>query len=101
MLAYVISRLRACRTIVIAGLLKLREGYRVRGRLLVFLLFLLLESPVLVYAGILGGLTLALYLAMSVPPETELFVAFLGGGVAVGVLFGILRQMRNQSAPSG
>src|SRR5690242_7833613 len=41
--------------LVVAGLAKVREGYRVRGRLLIFTLFLLLESTTLVYAGILGG----------------------------------------------
>src|SRR5262245_36523084 len=41
--------------LLLAGLSKMREGYRIRGRLLIFVLFLLLESPTLVYAGILGG----------------------------------------------
>ncbi len=87
--------------VLIASLLKFREGYRVRGRLLVFLFFLLLESPVLVYAGILSGALAGLYLSLQRPPETELLVSILGSGVAVGVLFGVLRQVRNKLARVG
>src|SRR5262245_4344580 len=36
---------------------KIKEGYRVQGRLLGFLVFLLLENPGLVYAGLLVGLS--------------------------------------------
>src|SRR5262249_23795631 len=38
--------------LVLAGLTKLREGFRVKGRLLPFILFLLLESPTLAYLRI-------------------------------------------------
>src|SRR5262249_45685102 len=48
--------------LVLAGLAKLREGFRVRGRLVPFLLFLLLESPTLAYLGILGGTVTGIYL---------------------------------------
>src|SRR5438105_1482907 len=40
-----------------AAIRKIREGYHVRGRWLGFLIFLLLESPWMVYAGILLGLS--------------------------------------------
>src|SRR5690242_1714790 len=46
-----------------AAFLKLREGFRVKGRLLIFLLFLLLESPTFVYAGILLGAVVGAFLA--------------------------------------
>jgi tetratricopeptide (TPR) repeat protein len=82
--------------IVLGGVLKVREGYRVRGRLLIFVLFLMLESPYLVYAGVIGGALVGLYVAMTGPLETDLLVAILGSGVALGVLFGILRQVRNK-----
>ena len=39
----------------IAGWLKMREGYKTRGQLPAFVLFLLLESPALVYSGVLLG----------------------------------------------
>ncbi len=45
--------------LTVAAVQTLREGFRVKGRLLAFLLFLLLESPGLVYAGIILGLLLA------------------------------------------
>src|SRR5690242_20327717 len=45
--------------LAVAGARKLRDGYRVTGRLPAFVLFLLLESPGLVYAGILLGTLLA------------------------------------------
>src|SRR5262245_23390309 len=41
----------------VAAVRKIREGYRVQGRLLAFLIFLLLENPGMVYAGILVGLS--------------------------------------------
>jgi tetratricopeptide (TPR) repeat protein len=87
--------------LAVGGALKVREGYRVRGRWLVFLLFLLLESPMLVYAGVIGGALVGLYLGLQERPETELFLSILGSGVGVGVLFGILRQVRHQIARVG
>src|SRR5439155_21435741 len=41
-----------------AGFRKVREGYSVRGRWGPFLLFLLLENPGMVYAGVLLGMLL-------------------------------------------
>jgi len=52
--------------LILAAWSKFREGYRVQGRLPAFLLFLLLESPTLVYAGILGGMLVGAYLAIAV-----------------------------------
>ncbi len=40
-----------------AAFLKIREGYRIQGRLLGFLIFLLLENTGMVYAGLLLGLS--------------------------------------------
>src|SRR5262245_41258362 len=45
----------------VAGVRKLREGYRIRGRPGAFGLFLLLESPGMVYAGVLLGMLLGAY----------------------------------------
>src|SRR5262249_8907964 len=42
----------------VAAWRKVGEGYTVAGRLPAFLLFLVLESPILVYSGILIGATL-------------------------------------------
>jgi tetratricopeptide (TPR) repeat protein len=80
-----------------AGLAKMREGYRVRGRLLIFTLFLLLESPTLVYAGILGGTFAGIvWVRQQVgeqPQLQELFLPALGGGAFAGLAFGALRQI--------
>jgi hypothetical protein len=40
-----------------AAVQKIREGFKVQGRLLGFLIFLLLENPGMVYAGLLIGLS--------------------------------------------
>src|SRR5271157_2166560 len=42
--------------LALAAVGKLREGYRLNGRVPAFVVFLFLESPGLVYAGILIGL---------------------------------------------
>jgi tetratricopeptide (TPR) repeat protein len=77
-----------------AGLAKLREGFRVRGRFGVFLLFLLLESPALVYAGLIGGTVLGVYL---IQPDSELLLYAVAGGAVLGVAFGALRQVQKRS----
>jgi tetratricopeptide (TPR) repeat protein len=76
----------------VAAVRKLREGYRIRGRLPTFILFLLLENPGLVYAGVLLGLALG---AFSVRPEdesTERLVVCIGGGAVLGYVFWLLRH---------
>jgi tetratricopeptide (TPR) repeat protein len=45
----------------VAAVRKLFEGYRIRGRLLPFLLFLVLENATLVYAGVLLGMTAGVF----------------------------------------
>jgi tetratricopeptide (TPR) repeat protein len=79
----------------LAAVSKLREGYRVRGRLLLFFLFLLLESPTLVYAGILGG-TLVGVLSVRPPQTDNLLLYTVAGGGIVGLAFGLLRQVRHR-----
>jgi tetratricopeptide (TPR) repeat protein len=88
--------------LLLAGLAKVREGYRVHGRLLIFALFLLLESPTLVYAGILGGtfggIAWSRQLIGDQPTLDELFLRTLGGGAIAGLSFGWLRQVRHRLA---
>jgi tetratricopeptide (TPR) repeat protein len=86
--------------LALAGLSKLREGYRVRGRLLVFVLFLLLESPTLVYAGILGGTLAGIYLIRQ-PGADDLFLPILLGGGAAGLAFGVLHQVQRRDLRIG
>jgi tetratricopeptide (TPR) repeat protein len=90
----------------IAGVRKLMQGYRVRGRVLAFVLFLLLESPSLVYAGILAGTAVGA-LAFTPPagasgqsPWREL-LPFVAGGAVLGSLFGSLKLVRRREARIG
>src|SRR5438552_1281593 len=55
----------------VAALRKIREGYKVSGNLLGFLLFLILEHPGMVYAGLLLGLSFGTYRVTRVIPEGE------------------------------
>jgi tetratricopeptide (TPR) repeat protein len=91
--------------LVLAGLTKLREGFRVKGRLLPFILFLLLESPTLAYLGILGGTIGGIYLvrdrlaAALVPGQDalqQLLLPTLGGAAVAGVALGLLRQVKHR-----
>jgi tetratricopeptide (TPR) repeat protein len=88
--------------LVLAGLLRVRQGFRVRGRLIPFVLFLLLESPTLAYVGILGGSVAGLYLARDLVASEQadtlqrLFLPVLGGGAAAGLVLGLLRYLRHR-----
>ena len=82
----------------IAAVQKLREGYRVRGRLIGFILFLILENPLLVYSGLLLGLTLGTYLILNLNrgmDETLLLAPILGGAI-LGQIFWFLRHVRDR-----
>jgi tetratricopeptide (TPR) repeat protein len=79
----------------VAAVRKLREGYRVRGRLPTFVLFLLLENPGLVYAGVLLGLALGAFSVQPHDDDTRLLLACVGGGAVLGFVFWLLRHTRN------
>src|SRR5262249_33373316 len=76
-------------------------GYEVKGRLFAFVLFLLLESPTLVYAGILLGTAAGAAALHLLGDDNNLLLATVGGGLALGVLFRVLRQQRNHWARIG
>ncbi len=82
----------------IAAAIRLREGFRVRGRPHLFVLFLLLESPWLVYLGVIAGTLFGLYWIHQGSWENSLLAPVLGGGVALGVVFGLLRQVPRKLA---
>jgi tetratricopeptide (TPR) repeat protein len=84
----------------IAAVVKSRQGYRSRGRPVVYLFFLLLESPELVYAGILGGTLLGTFLSAE-PAVTDLLLPTVGGGALAGVGFALLRQLHDRRARLG
>jgi predicted Zn-dependent protease len=80
----------------VAAYSKLREGYRVRGRLAPFLLFLLLDNPALVYAGILLGLAVGAFSIRRGDPDNWKLLGSVGGGAVLGVLFWLLRDVRDR-----
>jgi tetratricopeptide (TPR) repeat protein len=80
--------------LTIAAVRKFREGFRVAGRPLTFILFLLLENPTLVYSGSILGLAAG---ALSIRPDdsSRLLFACLGGGAALGLGLMWLRMVPN------
>lgn len=81
----------------LAAIIKWREGYRAGGKVLAFLLFLLLECPTLVYLGIIGGGVVgASYLIRTTDASRDLIAPMLGAGAFVGVIFALLRQVQKQ-----
>jgi tetratricopeptide (TPR) repeat protein len=82
--------------VAVAAFQKLREGYQVQGRFLAFLLFLLLESPEFVYAGILLGITGAVFLLRHEAANDWLLGVTAGGGAGLGIVFWLLRYVRHR-----
>ncbi len=78
----------------LAAIRKLREGYRVRGRLPAFILFLLLENPALVYAGVILGLAVGAILVHKGDEEHWQLLATVGGGAVLGYVFWMLVHVR-------
>jgi tetratricopeptide (TPR) repeat protein len=89
--------------LVLAAVRKLREGYKINGRIVAFVVFLLLESPGLVYTGILVGLIAGAYtLGVGQRAEdTRLWITMAFGGVALGLIFSSLRDVRHRLARLG
>lgn len=75
----------------VAAWRKQREGYRVRGHLLGFSLFLLLENPGTVYAGLLTGLTVGVWLTFRGRESVgyDALVPIAGGAVLGLMLYGL------------
>ena len=84
----------------VAGYGKIKKGYKVAGRWPAFILFLLLESPQLVYAGIIGGTLFGSYLARG-DENPEWFLATFLGGAAVGLCFWALRHVADRGTRLG
>jgi tetratricopeptide (TPR) repeat protein len=94
-------------TLLLASLLKLRQGIRIGGRPIAFFLFLLLDSSVLVYVGLVAGAIGGLYgVGLLVPEDRQadlraLFLPVVGGSATAGLLFGLLRQVQHRLARTG
>jgi tetratricopeptide (TPR) repeat protein len=96
--------------LIVAAVPKLRQGYKLRGRVLSFLLFLLLESSFLVYAGILLGTTLGALEIVTSNRSTESvsststqgdFLTAVLGGALLGLVFSALRNLKDRRARLG
>jgi tetratricopeptide (TPR) repeat protein len=81
--------------LALAAVGKLRAGYEVKGRVLAFVLFLLLESSYLVYAGILLGMAVGVLWAFSGSDHLLFFWSVIGGAL-LGIIFGSLKQIENR-----
>lgn len=89
---FAIGGLALCLGII--GFQKIREGYRIRGRLSGFILFLILENPVLVYTGLLTGLVLGTYSILD--QNDAMVLAPVLGGAALGLVFWLLRHVQDR-----
>ncbi len=82
----------------VAGWRKFREGYRAHGRALGFVLFLILENPGLVYAGLVGGLAVGAVMTFrdrDPPLDWDSFIP-LAGGAVLGIVFYAMRHVRDR-----
>jgi tetratricopeptide (TPR) repeat protein len=82
--------------LAVAAVLRLKQGYQIKGRYLTFILFLLLESPALTYLGILGGMTLAACLIPRRAEQAWLLPATLVGGMLIGLGFAFFRLIHHR-----
>jgi tetratricopeptide (TPR) repeat protein len=87
--------------LAVAAVRKVREGYKVSGRLPAFVVFLLLESPTLVYTGIIVGLIAGAYSVSRTGEQTRLWLTTALGGAALGLVFSNLRDVRHRLARLG
>jgi tetratricopeptide (TPR) repeat protein len=82
-------------TLAVAAYHKIREGYRIAGRLPAFILFLLLENPGMVYLGIVTGLAIGARYAF--PPSTNWYLLIpVGAGAVLGIVFWLIRHVRER-----
>src|SRR6516165_4729764 len=66
----------------LAAYRKRRKGYRVHGKLAAFVVFLLLENPGLVYAGVLLGLAVGAFSIHRGTDDNWKLLVSVGGGAA-------------------
>src|SRR5262245_4749719 len=77
-----------------------RQGFQIKGRVLPFVLFLVLEHPLLTYGGILLGAVTGVLLVQRTVTEAWLLPTLLVGGVVLGVIFPYVRLVKHPIARS-
>ncbi|MCI0682800.1 MAG: hypothetical protein L0Y71_11925 [Gemmataceae bacterium] len=85
--------------LAVAAYHKIREGYRIGGRLPAFVLFLLLENPGSVYMGIIFGLLLGSrvgFYGRESEEENWWLLAPVAGGAVLGIVFYVMRHVRDR-----
>jgi hypothetical protein len=84
--------------LTIAAVRKLRDGYQVRGRVIGFILFLLLDHPTLVYTGLVGGLALGVVFTFRGREGGLGWDAYVpvAAGAALGMVLYALRHVRDR-----
>jgi tetratricopeptide (TPR) repeat protein len=87
--------------LAVSGVRKVREGYQIKGRVPAFILFLLLESPGLVYTGIILGTFVGAMWVRNPSADASYLPATVLGGAALGSVFGLLQQVRDRWARLG
>jgi tetratricopeptide (TPR) repeat protein len=86
--------------VIIAAIDKLRRGFRIAGRPFTFLLFVLLESPVFIYAGTVLGLAVGTF-ALTPNEDSRLLAYTMGGGIVLGIGLAYLRGVRRPEVRFG
>jgi len=75
---------------------KVREGYRAHGKLLPFVLFLVLENPALVHLGILTGLAAGAGVICKSLADARYLIRAAAGGAFLGIVFWLMRYVRQR-----
>jgi tetratricopeptide (TPR) repeat protein len=80
---------------------KIRQGYRIKGKVIGFTLFLLLDHPHKVYVGTIAGFAVGVLVAENEVSHDflwylEYFFAPVVGGVILGWFFSLLRHVRTR-----
>jgi tetratricopeptide (TPR) repeat protein len=87
--------------LIMAAITWRRRGVRIGGQILAYVLFLLLESPKLIYAGLLGGLIGGIVITRGDELAIKLLAGCLAAGGVIGLALGELRQLRYPYARLG